>query len=169
MQATNARINPGSFLRIGLIIGVLAIAVSGYKLYYGTPETNTATDDEPVAQSQAQPETENTTISRGDAYLYTSNDQVYRVGGLECTYADEVGLQFCERMVKRTIARASDGYYAAHAPAGWCNATDCPPMLAGTRPVEVAPVAVQETALGVGHYPRGVGVRLQDWMQGNLP
>jgi hypothetical protein len=166
MQATESRYKPSSLFKIGVIIGVLAIGAYVYKSYYSaTDATETVTVSEPQPVAQAQP-TENVTISRGDAYLYRSNEQVYRVGGLECTYADEVGLQFCERMVKRTLARVSDGYYAAQAPAGWCNATDCPPMLAGTRPVEVAG---QGNTFGVGHYPRGVGVRLQDWMQGNLP
>jgi hypothetical protein len=168
MQATNTpRVNRFSLFRIGVILTVMSIAACGVQSYYGTPETTptTVTESQPVAQTQPA---ENVTISRGDAYLYRSNERVYSVNGIECTYADEVGLRFCERMVKRTLARASDGYYAAHAPAGWCNATECPPMLAGTRPVEVAPVAVQDSthSYGVGHYPRGVGVMLQDWLQG---
>lgn len=116
MQATNTRVNRSSLFRVGIVIGLLALGAYGVQNFYGVTATTTT---QPVAQ--VQPAEEGTMISRGDAYLYTSNDKDYE----GCTYADDVGLAFCQKFVIEIAERRDSGRYAAKAPAGWCNATDC--------------------------------------------
>lgn len=119
-QATNTRVNLSSLFRVGIVIGLLALGAYGVQNFYSEPAT---IETQPVAQVQQAEES--AMISRGDAYLYTSNDKDYE----GCTYADAVGLAFCKRFVQVIEQRHRSGYYEANAPAGWCNATDCPPTL----------------------------------------
>lgn len=95
------------------------------------------------------------------------------------------------RMAEVVEQRRQSGYYERNAPAGWCNATDCPPVLTVQRQVQPAAVSwanapsVDYNGPGsqVGgnyvpeHWPAEIraalqypsGYNAQKWAQENLP
>lgn len=81
------------------------------------------------------------------------------------------------RMLEVIEQRRASGYYEAHAPAGWCNAADCPPTLTVQRQPQAGNTAAGRVANYVPeHWPTEVraalkypaGLAAQNWANENL-
>lgn len=184
-----------NFPRIGVIALVIGIAsLMTYRWYspqvattvMAQPESDAAATDaafkpqasQPLVagcEADAQQPGQVCSMPADDRYLFSSNEQILYKDGLQCAYADDAGLASCHRFIAKIIERRNGGYYESHAPAGWCNATDCPPTLTIQRqaPRQVAtgntnyvPESWGEGAQALLQYKSGVA--LQDWVQANL-
>jgi hypothetical protein len=189
MQATTSRISIVSLFRIGVVIGILALLAYGAQTFHGAPSIPASiVASEPgqlsIGQTVAFPSIAGdvsltVTSVDGNQATLTDGDGDSIVFSLAQIVSGVLPFEDVEENVRRHRAflkeqAAANGYSSPGAPAGWCNATDCPPTLVVSRPVQQQPVVRQahqpvEQPVQEPTYrqPRGVGPWLQDWMQGN--
>lgn len=162
MTTFNSTINGGSFLRIGAILAVLGAAFWFVQSRNATPAatepaavTSPSVEAAPVALVPGSTVWVDTAVGKvpltidkivggqviltdadGDEHVMSANALAWGSLADDSSQADERA----EIMAQVVAKRHADGYYAAKAPAGWCNASDCPPTL--QRPTQAQAVGL---------------------------
>lgn len=153
MNKFESTINGGSFVRVGVILAVLGAAfwfVQGRNATPSVAATAPANSASVPADESAQVDLlpgatvwidtvvgkvpltivsiaggqATLTDADGDEHIMSANALAWGSLVDDIDQADERAA----RMVEVVEQRRSSGYYEAHAPAGWCNAADCPPV-----------------------------------------
>jgi hypothetical protein len=102
------------------------------------------------------------TDADGDEHVMSANALAWGALVDDIDQADEQAALHLAAVERR---RAS-GYYEAHAPAGWCNAADCPPTQTPARVTNYAPEHWTPEARAALQYPSGLAA--QQWANEHL-
>lgn len=164
MNKFESTINGGSFVRVGVI---LALCGAAFWFVQGRNATQTASEPA-VATNPAAEVAPDALLPGATIWVDTVIGQVpltiVSIANGQATLTDADGDEHvmsanalawgsmvddidqadkrAKRMAEVVEQRRASGYYEAHAPAGWCNAADCPPVRTVQRQVAAQPQAV---------------------------
>lgn len=105
------------------------------------------------------------TDADGDEHVMSANALAWGALVDDIDQADERAARMVQVVEQRRVA----GYYAAHAPAGWCNAADCPPvrtMQPAGRVTNYVPEHWPTEVRAALQYPAGLNA--QQWANEHL-
>lgn len=170
MTKFESTINGGSLARVGIILALCGAAFWFVQALNATPSATansaTSTESAPVELLPGATILVDTVIGQvpltivsiangqatltdadGDQHVMSANALAWGSITDDIDQADERAA----RMIEVVEQRRASGYYEAQAPAGWCNAADCPLVQAPARIANYVP----------GHWPPEVRAALQ--------
>ena len=188
MAKFESTINGGSFVRVGVILAILGVA---FWFVQGRNATPSTTQAEPVAVTSPSAEVApvellpgatvwiDTVVGKvpltivaiangqatltdadGDTHVMSANALAWGALVDDIDQADERAALMVQVVEQRRVA----GFYAAHAPVGWCDAADCPPTLTVQRQAQPQAVGMapgRVTNYVPEHWPSEVRAALQ--------
>jgi hypothetical protein len=185
MTKFESTINGGSLARVGIILALCGAAFWFVQARSATPSA-AATSGAPVESAPVEllpgatiwvdtvigqvPLTivsiangqATLTDADGDEHVMSANALAWGALVDDIDQADEQAALHLAAVERR---RAS-GYYEAHAPAGWCNAADCPPVQTPARVANYAPEHWTPEARAALQYPAARAA--QQWANEHL-
>ncbi len=152
VESAPVELLPGATIWVDTVVGKVPLAVMS------------------IANGQAT-----LTDADGDDHVVSANALAWGSMVDDIDQADERA----EIMAQVVAKRYADGYYAAKTPAGWCNATDCPPTLTVQRQAQPQAVGMAPGRVtnyvpehwapelrGILQYPAGLAA--QQWANEHL-
>jgi hypothetical protein len=185
MTKFESTINGGSLARVGIILALCGAAFWFVQARNATPtataNSSTSVESAPVELLPGATIWVDTVIGQvpltivsiangqatltdadGDEHVMSANALAWGALVDDIDQADEQAALHLAAVERR---RAS-GYYEAHAPAGWCNAADCPPVQTPARVANYAPEHWTPEARAALQYPAARAA--QQWANEHL-
>jgi hypothetical protein len=188
MTKFESTINGGSLARVGIILALCGAAFWFVQTRGATPSatanSSTSVESAPVEMLPGATIWVDTVIGQvpltvvsiangqatltdadGDEHVMSANALAWGSLADDIDQADERAA----RMVEVVEQRRASGYYEDHAPAGWCNAADCPPVRTVQAPARIANYAPEHwtaEARAALQYPSGLAA--QQWANEHL-
>jgi hypothetical protein len=185
MNKFESTINGGSLARVGIILALCGAASWFVQARNATPtataNSSTSVESAPVELLPGATIWVDTVIGQvpltivsiangqatltdadGDEHVMSANALAWGSMVDDIDQADEQAALHLAAVERR---RAS-GYYEAHAPAGWCNAADCPPTQTPARVTNYAPEHWTPEARAALQYPAARAA--QQWANEHL-
>jgi hypothetical protein len=185
MTKFESTINGGSLARVGIILALCGAAFWFVQARNATPtataNSSTSVESAPVELLPGATIWVDTVIGQvpltivsiangqatltdadGDEHVMIANALAWGALVDDIDQADEQAALHLAAVERR---RAS-GYYEAHAPAGWCNAADCPPVQTPARVANYAPEHWTPEARAALQYPAARAA--QQWANEHL-
>jgi hypothetical protein len=185
MTKFESTINGGSLARVGIILALCGAAFWFVQARGATPPATansaTSTESAPVELLPGATILVDTvigqvpltigSIANGQATLTDADGDQHVMSASALAWGSMVddidqADERAARMIEVVEQRRASGYYEAHAPAGWCNAADCPPTQTPARVTNYAPEHWTPEARAALQYPSGLAA--QQWANEHL-